>query len=88
MSTGKEVAVKIEQYMLRCTDSGNDTFVNERLVEGSSNFFKPIKKNNLNTGLKKVTRPNKVASFLNEDKDDVVVSFAYPLTSMKIQERC
>ena len=69
--TGKEVALEIIADLLISPKLGNDrykSFVNERLVTGKVDFFSPIKRVALNTGLKKTKRKGKVMPIIQEDR--------------------
>ena len=70
MTTEKIIDAKIIQGLLDAEKIGNSKyleFVAERLVKGTKKFFDPIKKTNLDTGVKRKLRANK-ASAIKEDR--------------------
>ena len=62
LTTGKIIDAKIIQGLLDADKIGNSKyleFVAERLVKGTKKFFEPIKKANLDTGIKRKPQANK-----------------------------
>ena len=93
LTAGKISDAKIIQGLLDAEKIGNSKylkFVAERLVKGTKKFFDPIKKANLDTGIKKKPRANK-ASLIKEDRQafgivlskniDLEEALQYPLTA-------
>ena len=71
ISTGEEVTLEIIAGLLDSPKLGDDrykSFANECLVTGKVDFFSPIKRVALNTGLKKTKRKGKVMSIIQEDR--------------------
>lgn len=94
ISTGKEIDGAIFDDISKAADLGNSKFkefVQTRLVRHEVDFFSPIKKNNLQTGLKKKKPKSKEVSILKEDRQafglllgkeaDLHESFQYPITT-------
>ena len=97
ITTGKEVALEIIAGLLNAPKLGDDkykSFVSERLVTGKVDYFSPIKKVGLNTGLKKTKRKGKVMSIIQEDRQgfglllsknvNLEVALKYPITSVPL----
>ncbi len=93
ITTGKEIDEAILNDISRAADVSNSKFqefVQQRFVKGEVDFFSPIKKNNLQTGLKAKKTENKKISILKEDRQafgfilgkgaDLHESFQYPIT--------
>ena len=96
MTTRKIIDTKIIQGLLDAKKIGNSKyleFVAERLVKGTKSFFNPIKKTNLDTGIKRKPRTNK-ASAIKEDIQafgivlseyiDLEEALQYPLTTFPL----
>ena len=96
MTTGKIIVAKIIQGLLDAEKIGNSKyleFVAERLVKGTKKIFDPIKKTNLDTGIKRKPRANK-ASAIKEDRQafgivlseniDLEEALQYPLTKFPL----
>ena len=76
LTTGKIIDAKIIQGLLDAEKIGNSRyleFVAERLVKGTKKFFDPIKKTNLDTGIKRKPRANK-ASAINPFMTEAVIT--------------
>ena len=70
------------------------SFVNEHLIKGKAYFSDPIKKVNLDIGLKKMKKFRKTVSFMKEDRhtfgvilgeeENLEKAFRYTVTSMPL----
>ena len=70
LTTGKIIDAKIIQGLLHAEKIGNYKYIEffaERLMKRTKKFFGPIKKTNLDTGIKRKPRANK-ASAIKEDR--------------------
>ena len=78
IATGKELPEKVVKYLIKAGKIGDEmylSFVNERLIKGKANFFDPIKKVNLDTGLKKTKKIRKAVSVIKERRQGFGGSF-------------
>ena len=93
LTTGKIIDAKIIQGLLDAEKIGNSKyleFVAERLAKGTKKFFDTIKQTNLDTGIKRKPRVNKVSA-IKEDRQafgivlseniDLEEALQYPLTT-------
>ena len=96
MTTGKIIDAKIIQGSLDAEKIGNSKyleFVAERLMEGTKKFYNPIKKTNLDTGIKRKPRANKACE-VKEDRQafgivlseniDLEEALQYPLIAFPL----
>ena len=70
ITTGAEIDTNIIAGLLSAPDVGNEkflTFARERLVLGTVNFYTPIEREGIDTGLKKKKKKSKASSILKED---------------------
>ena len=70
ITTGKEVPVDVVEQMISSSEIGNDglkKFIKDRLVDQNTSFFSKLKKNMLNTGIKKPKKTPKPVEALKED---------------------
>ena len=97
ISRGDRIDDSIVNDMLRAAEVGMTqfkAFIEERLVKGKVSFFSPIKKNKLQTGIKKKKKTPKAVEVLKEDCQafGTIVSksltleeaFQYPITSVPL----
>ena len=71
LRTGSEIVKKVIAGLLNAPLLGNDKylqFIDERLIKGTADFFQPIKKVMLPTGLKKEEKVPKVMTVLKQDR--------------------
>ena len=71
LTTGRIMDAKIIQGLLDAEKISNSKyleFVAEKLVKGTKKLFDPIKKANLDTGIKSKRRANKASAILKTDK--------------------
>ena len=71
ITTGKEIDETVFNDVSKAADIENikfKGFLQKRLVKGEVDFFSPIKKKNLQTGLRKKRMENKKISILKEDR--------------------
>ena len=70
ISSGREIEDYIVNDMSRALEIGMKqfkAFVEDRLVQGTVSFFSPVKKNKLQTGIKKQKKTPKAVEILKED---------------------
>ena len=97
MTTGKELDPKMIDVLLNAPKLGNEKykeFVQARLVEGKVNFYQPIKRLMLPTGLKKTKKQPKAVSILKQDRQafgtlltksiNLETAFQHPLTEVPL----
>ena len=97
ISTGKEVDHNIIEGLINSGERGNELlkgFIQTRLIDGTVKFYDPIKKVNLDTGLKKKKNENKVLSSVKQDRQafgmiisnniDLEIAFSYPITDLPL----
>eukprot|EP00794_Sanderia_malayensis_P005059 gene5059-5718_t len=97
MTTGKELDPNMIEGLLNPPKLGNEKckeFVQDRLVEGKVDFFQPIKRLMLSTGLKKVKKQPKAVSILKQDRQafrtlltksiNLETAFQHPLTEVPL----
>ena len=102
ITTGKELDHQVVTDMLRAPDIGSNKykqFVEDRLVKQTLtvDFFQPIKKLKLRTGLSKQTKQPRKVSVLKEDRQDfgdllsksidIEEAMQYPLLSHLLLQR-
>jgi hypothetical protein len=97
ITNGKELDHQVVTDMLRAPDIGSEKykqFVEDRLVKQTVDFFQPIKKLKLRTGLSKQAKQPRKVSVLKEDRQafgdllsksiDIEEAMQYPLTSVPL----
>ena len=97
ISTGKEIDQNIIEGLINSGERGNEllkAFIQTRLIGGTVKFYDPIKKVNLDTGLKKKKNENKVLSSVKQDRQafgriisnnkDLEIAFSYPITDLPL----
>ena len=70
LATGKIIEAAIASDIIRGPELGLSqykAFINDRLIAVTVTFYTPIKKNKLNTGIKKIRRSRKAEDILKED---------------------
>ena len=96
LTTGKIIDAKLIQSLLDAEKIGNSNYLEfaaERIVKGKKKFFDPIKKSNLDTGIKRKPWANK-ASAIKENRQafrivlsqniDLQEALQYPLTTFPL----
>ena len=97
LSTGKVIDATIVADIGRAFDLGLSqykAFITDRLVNGTIDFYAPIRKNKLQTGIKKIKKSRKAEDVLKEDCQafGTIISkaltleeaFKYPITSLPL----
>ena len=97
ITTGYEIDHKIIEGLLSAPKLGDEKykkFVEERLVKGTVDYYKPIKKVSLATGLKKKSKVPKAVTVLKQDRQafgtllsrsvSLSEAFKYPLTAVPL----
>ena len=97
LPTGKIIEAAIVSDIIRASELGFSqykAFINDRLIKGTVKFYTPIKKNKVNTGIKKMKRSCKAEDILKEDCQafgtNIVKAltldefFQYPITSVPL----
>ncbi len=97
ITTGNEINARIIKGLLAAPELGNKkykSFVEERLVKGTVDFYKPIRKNFLETGLKKKSKVPRAITVLKQDRQSfgtllseslsLSEAFKYPLTPLPL----
>ena len=70
LPTGKIIEAAIVSDIIRAPELGLSqykAFINDRFIKGTIKFYNPIKKNKLNTGIKKTKTSRKAEDILKED---------------------
>ena len=97
ITTGAEIDERIVKGLITAPEIGDKRyheFVKHRLVERSVSFFAPIKRLNIDTGVKKKKKPPRAISILKEDKQafgllcakavSLEEAFNFPITSIPL----
>ena len=96
-TSGVELNSKVIKGLLKAPTLGNEKFlecVNSRLIEQTKSIYAPIKRQNIDTGMKKIKKTPRKITVLKEDVQafgllvekavSLEEAFSYPITSLPL----
>ena len=101
ITTGEEIDHKVIEGLLNAPKLGDTlykNFIQQRLVTGKVDFYSPIKKAMVDTGLKKKAKQPRTVTVLKQDRQafgtlpsksvSLEEAFAFPVTSVPLKSHC